>query len=94
MQDVILTPRIAMANDWTVTANCDKCRVLRQLHIETLFRKFPDRDLGEALVRGRFRCTKCEQTCTGLDVSRRHGGLIKSVMKLTPGLTVTRIDEE
>jgi hypothetical protein len=50
----VLTPRIAAANSWTVYAHCDKCRAMTLLDLKPLLRKYPDRDLGEALVRGKF----------------------------------------
>jgi hypothetical protein len=90
LSDPILTRRVARKNGWRITAYCDRCRVNKELHVEALFRRFPDRDLGEALVRAKITCQKCDRSCSSLDVSRMQVGRIISVMKLAPGLTVVR----
>ena len=90
MSDPVLTPRLAREKGWSIYGHCEKCRAMKMLHVDTLFRRFPDRDLGEALARGKIRCSKCERSCSSLDVSRQDVGLIVPVMKLAPGLTVVR----
>jgi hypothetical protein len=94
MADPVLTPRIAKENGWSACAHCDRCRVLRKLNMDALFRKSPDLDLGEALARGKLRCQKCERPAEAISVTRMHVGLIKQVMMLTPGLVVSRLDEQ
>ncbi len=86
----VLTPRLARENDWRIAGACDKCRLMKVLHVETLFQRSPDRDLGEALVHGKITCTTCKRPCSSLYVSRQHVGRIIAVMELTAGLTVIR----
>jgi hypothetical protein len=94
MSNPILSPRIAKDKSWQVYANCEKCRLLKRLDIDALFRGSPDLDLGEALAKGRLRCIKCEQPGESISVSRMHVGLVKSVMSLTRGLNIVRNEED
>ena len=93
MSGPVLTPRLARQNHWRIIGHCERCKITKEMHVETLFRRFPDRDLGEALARGKITCTKCERPCSSLDVKRQGGGET-AVMKLAPGLTVTRFEAD
>lgn len=94
MSEVVLTPRIASTHGWSIYAHCENCRVMRPLDKELINQGNPDRDLAEALMRGKFRCSKCGHSCSALSVSRQPHGRTIPVMMLTPGLTIQRYEDE
>jgi hypothetical protein len=88
-----LTPAVAQGQGWSVMARCEHCQASRSAFgaWKTTAR---DRDLIEALERGRLSCMKCRRPCRALFVGKAWpGGGYQRIMSIRIGARVELHDE-